>query len=63
VFRCCSDDVVERMTASDRNIAMDIWFADVSFFSDNLKTQTMYCWANKKYKIGFREEFPEDGGT
>lgn len=51
------------MTASDRNIAMDIWFADVSFFSDNLKTQTMYCWANKKYKIGFREEFPEDGGT
>jgi len=51
------------MTASDRNIAMDSWLMDVSLSSDNLKTQKIYCWVNKKYKIGFREEFPEDGGT
>jgi hypothetical protein len=62
VFRC-SDDVVERMNASDRNIAMNSWLMDVSLSSDNLKTQTIYCWVNKKCKIGFPEEFPEDGGT
>jgi hypothetical protein len=63
VFRCCSDDVVERRTASDRNIAMGSWLVHVSLSSDNLKTQTIYCWVNKKYEIGFPEEFPEDGGT
>jgi len=55
--------VVERLTASDRNIAMDSWLMDVSLSSDNLKTQTIYCWVNEKYKIGFPEDFPEDGGT
>lgn len=42
---------------------MNSWLMDVSLSSDNLKTQTIYCWVNKKCKIGFPEEFPEDGGT
>jgi hypothetical protein len=50
------------MTASDRNIAMDSWLVHVSLSSDNLKTQTIYCWVIKKYEIGFPEEFLEDGG-
>jgi hypothetical protein len=44
-------------------IAMDSWLMDVSLASDNLKTQTIYCWVNKKYKIGFLEELLEHGGT
>ena len=63
MFRCFSDDVVERMTASDRNLAMDSWFVNVSLSSDKPQTLVVSSWGNKKYKIGFLEEFSEDGGT
>jgi hypothetical protein len=51
------------MTASDRNLAIDSWFVNVSLSSDKLQTQVVSSWGNKKYKIGFPEEFSEDGGT
>lgn len=63
MLMCCSDNVVERMSASGRNKAMDSWLMDASLSSDNLIKQTIYCCVNKEHKKVSPEEFPEDGGT